>query len=130
MRFNMGILGEDASIAHTLAFLFEENFLPTVFDTEEELFLWLEECGDDVDTLIVDCRIHTRYDGLDVIATIADPSDGWPNIKSILMGPHIATYENKTDIWRLSPNADYIGPPHSVEELVSIVSGQLMRVTE
>lgn len=130
MKLSMGLLSEDQMFAKSIAQLLAPNFNTYWFSDEEEIYLWLEECGDEVDSLVIDCKNSPSYNGTDIVATAMDSTDGWPNIHCVVIGDSSHSYENRTSIWRLSTSVDFIGHPFSVESLLSVLSGQLTRLRD
>lgn len=129
-KLMLGILSEDGSFAHTIGYICEINFNVFIFSNEDELFAWLEQSGQEVDCLIVDGKNQTNYNPIDIIATIADPFDGWPHIRALLIGQEPTTPETRTSVWDISINADYIGYPFTIQQLIAVISGQLTRVSD
>lgn len=130
MKLSIGVISEDSRFAKMASDLLEPNFLVSTLTNEEELYLWLDECGDEISTLVIDRRNNPAYNGLDIVATVTDKQDGWPDIHCIIVGDESHSYENRTSIWQLASSADFIGHPFSIESLVGILSGQLTRVRD
>lgn len=128
MKLSMGVISEDLMFTKMASDLLEPNFLVSTLTNEEELYVWLDECGHEVSNLVIDCRNEPAYNGLDIAATVTDKQDGWPDIHCVIIGDESHSYENRTRVWRVSTSSDFIGHPFSMNSLVGVLSGQLTRL--